>query len=161
MGEPAHIFTAGDVQDITGVTYAQIGYGRESGLIKPSIRPASGKGSGALYSLTDCYLMALWIEIGAKVGMTAQNTRTVLEFLRRPDALDVDRFPFLVVHEYDQEPTPMRGEEVAALFTEESSHPAWVVLNIRAVVLRVREGLAKLMEKRASWGPYGSLTDDD
>jgi DNA-binding transcriptional MerR regulator len=163
MGETGHIFPATDVMKIAEVTYPQLGYARQAGLVLPSIRPAGGKGSGALYSFVDVVQIAVLIDLGQFAGMTAQHTRKVLEYLRRPDALDVERFPFLVVHEYDQAPLPMVADEVRALFTAEDAHPVRVVINLRAVMTRLRARLAELLAEQAEQaarGNYGSFAEE-
>jgi DNA-binding transcriptional MerR regulator len=79
-----HVYTAADIKQIYKLTQKQIDDLDKSNVIKPSIRPAQGKGSQRLYSFEDLLafrfikqlLDAHW---SMKIIKTAiQNLRTIL-----------------------------------------------------------------------------------
>ena len=48
-----NVFGSAEVSQITGISCRQLAYWDITGLLKPSIRPESGRGSRRLYSIRD------------------------------------------------------------------------------------------------------------
>lgn len=75
-------FTSKAVGKITGVTLRQIGHWDKTGLIKPSIRHATGRGSTRLYSFIDLIQFKVVKQL-KDLGVTIQKLRKSLAFLRK------------------------------------------------------------------------------
>jgi len=48
-------FRTSEVSHVVGATYSQLVYWDKTGLVKPSVKPASGRGSRRLYSIEDIF----------------------------------------------------------------------------------------------------------
>jgi DNA-binding transcriptional MerR regulator len=66
---------------VTGITYRQLDYWARTGLVKPSIRTASGSGTQRLYSFTDVLVLKV-VKRLLDTGVSLQNIRTAVEHLR-------------------------------------------------------------------------------
>jgi DNA-binding transcriptional MerR regulator len=66
---------------VTGITYRQLDYWARTGLVKPSIRTASGSGTQRLYSFTDILVLKV-VKRLLDTGVSLQNIRTAVEHLR-------------------------------------------------------------------------------
>src|SRR5258708_34784465 len=79
-----HVYTAADIKQIYKLTQKQIDDLDKSNVIKPSIRPAQGKGSQRLYSFEDLLAFRFIKQLldthwSMKIIKTAiQNLRTIL-----------------------------------------------------------------------------------
>ena len=73
------------VQQVTGVTYRQLDYWARTGLVSPSIRPASGSGSQRMYAFSDIVVVKV-IRRLLEAGVSLQNVRIAIECLRARDA---------------------------------------------------------------------------
>ncbi len=56
-------FTASDVSKITGISVRRLAYWDDIGLVRPSLKAASGKGSRRLYSLHDLVELTIVAEL--------------------------------------------------------------------------------------------------
>ncbi len=70
------------VGELTGVTPRQIQYWDEEGIIKPSVREPSGRGTVRLYSYLDLIQFRVLKELKDQ-GVSLQKIRRSLDFLRR------------------------------------------------------------------------------
>jgi len=69
-----------------GITYRQLDYWARTGLVEPSIRPASGSGSQRLYSFRDIIALKI-VKRLLDTGVSLQNIRIAVGYLRaRGDA---------------------------------------------------------------------------
>src|SRR5690606_1837121 len=64
-----------------GITYRQLDYWARTGLVEPSIRPASGSGSQRLYSFRDLVVLRV-VKSLLEAGVSLQNIRKAIETLR-------------------------------------------------------------------------------
>jgi DNA-binding transcriptional MerR regulator len=69
------------IHDIFGIPLSALHYWDRTGLIKPSLRPAAGRGSKRLYSFRDL-VQLLVVSRLRKVGISLQRTRKCLAYLR-------------------------------------------------------------------------------
>jgi len=75
-------FNAKQVRELAGITKKQVVYWDSKGLVKPSIRPAAGRGSQRLYSYVD--LLALRTVKGLRdQGVSLQKIRKCVSYLRK------------------------------------------------------------------------------
>ncbi len=80
-------FTITEVSRIVGVSRRQLAYWDETGLLSPSMRAASGKGSRRLYSLQDIIELKILLRL-LKSSMSLQRIRTSFHFIReQPEPL--------------------------------------------------------------------------
>ncbi|MGH2828985.1 MAG: MerR family transcriptional regulator [Actinomycetota bacterium] len=63
-----------------GITYRQLDYWARTGLVKPSVRGATGSGSQRLYSFTDVVHLKI-IKRLLDAGVSLQQTRKAIEYL--------------------------------------------------------------------------------
>ena len=64
-----------------GITYRQLDYWARTGLVEPSIRPASGSGTQRLYSFRDILVLKI-VKRLLDTGVSLQNIRTAVQHLR-------------------------------------------------------------------------------
>jgi DNA-binding transcriptional MerR regulator len=80
-------FTTTEVSRIVGASRHQLAYWDETGLLSPSLRAASGKGSRRLYSLQDIIELKILLRL-LKSPLSLQRIRTSFRFIReRPEPL--------------------------------------------------------------------------
>ena len=81
-------FSSAEVSEITGITQRQLAYWDSVGLVKPSIRPASGRGSRRLYSVRDLVELKIIIRLLGN-SLTLQRVRSSLQFIKAlPEPLE-------------------------------------------------------------------------
>lgn len=87
--EPQRAYDSASVCRIVGLTARQIQYWDETGLVKPSASPATGRGSRRLYSFLDLVRLSVVRRL-LEHGLTAQKIRRSLSCLREayPEVLD-------------------------------------------------------------------------
>ena len=64
-----------------GITYRQLDYWARTGLVEPTIRPATGSGTQRLYSFRDILVLKI-VKRLLDTGVSLQNIRTAVEQLR-------------------------------------------------------------------------------
>jgi DNA-binding transcriptional MerR regulator len=64
-----------------GISYRQLDYWARTGLVEPSIRPASGSGSQRLYSFRDLVVLRV-VKSLLEAGVSLQNIRKAIDTLR-------------------------------------------------------------------------------
>ncbi|MFH1381607.1 MAG: MerR family transcriptional regulator [Chloroflexota bacterium] len=80
-------FTTREVSHIVGASPRRLAYWDKTGLLSPSLGPASGRGSRRLYSLQDIIELKLLLRL-LKSSMSLQRVRASLRFIReRPEPL--------------------------------------------------------------------------
>jgi DNA-binding transcriptional MerR regulator len=71
-----------------GITYRQLDYWARTGLVEPSVRPASGSGSQRLYGFRDILALKI-VKRLLDTGISLQQIRTAVAYLREQAAGDV------------------------------------------------------------------------
>jgi DNA-binding transcriptional MerR regulator len=66
---------------VAGITYRQLDYWARTGLIQPSIRPATGSGTMRLYSFQDVLVLKV-VKRLLDTGVSLQNIRVAIDHLR-------------------------------------------------------------------------------
>lgn len=77
-----------------GITYRQLDYWARTGLLEPSIRPASGSGSQRLYSFRDILVLKV-VKRLLDTGVSLQNIRTAVVHLRNHGVDDLARITLM------------------------------------------------------------------
>ena len=75
-------FNADTVQRLTGITYRQLDYWDKTGLVRPSIRSAQGKGSRRVYSFPDVVEVRVVSRMLAS-GVSLPTARKAVRYLTR------------------------------------------------------------------------------
>jgi len=65
-----------------GITYRQLDYWARTGLVEPSVRPASGSGTQRLYSFRDILVLKV-VKRLLDTGVSLQNIRKAVDHLRQ------------------------------------------------------------------------------
>jgi DNA-binding transcriptional MerR regulator len=73
---------------VAGITYRQLDYWARTGLISPSIRPATGSGTMRLYSFQDVLVLKV-VKRLLDSGVSLQNIRVAIEHLRNQGIEDL------------------------------------------------------------------------
>ncbi len=73
-----------------GVTYRQLDYWARTGLVEPSVRPATGSGTQRLYSFRDILLLKI-IKRLLDAGVSLQQIRSAVQHLRERGTDDLTR----------------------------------------------------------------------
>lgn len=66
---------------VAGISYRQLDYWARTGLVEPSIRPATGSGTQRMYSFQDVLVLKV-VKRLLDTGVSLQNIRTAIEHLR-------------------------------------------------------------------------------
>jgi DNA-binding transcriptional MerR regulator len=71
-----------------GITYRQLDYWARTGLVEPSVRPATGSGSQRLYSFRDILVLKI-VKRLLDTGVSLHQIRTAVEHLREGGVEDL------------------------------------------------------------------------
>jgi len=74
-------FRASEVAHLVGATYSQLVYWDKTGLVSPSLRAASGKGSRRLYSVEDIFELKILMKL-LDSSLPLQRIRLSFRFIR-------------------------------------------------------------------------------
>lgn len=77
-----------------GITYRQLDYWARTGLVEPSIRPASGSGTQRLYSFRDILVLRI-VKRLIDTGVSLANIRTAVEHLEKRGGDDLSRITLM------------------------------------------------------------------
>jgi len=77
-----------------GITYRQLDYWARTGLVEPSVRPASGSGSQRLYGFRDILVLRV-VKRLLDTGISLQQIRSAVTYLREHGAGDVARITLM------------------------------------------------------------------
>ena len=74
-------FRTSEVSHVVGVTYSQLVYWDKTGLVSPSLRAASGRGSRRLYSVEDIFELKILMKL-LDSSLSLQRIRSSFRFIR-------------------------------------------------------------------------------
>jgi len=74
-------FRTSEVSHVVGATYSQLVYWDKTGLVKPSVKPASGRGSRRLYSIEDIFELKILVKL-LDSSLSLQRIRSSFQFIR-------------------------------------------------------------------------------
>jgi DNA-binding transcriptional MerR regulator len=77
-----------------GITYRQLDYWARTGLVEPSVRPASGSGSQRLYGFRDILVLRV-VKRLLDTGISLQQIRSAVSYLREHGASDLARITLM------------------------------------------------------------------
>lgn len=77
-----------------GISYRQLDYWARTGLVEPSVRPASGSGTQRLYSFRDILLLKV-VKRLLDTGVSLQNIRTAVSHLRERGVADLTQMTLM------------------------------------------------------------------
>ena len=77
-----------------GITYRQLDYWARTGLVEPSIRPASGSGTQRLYSFRDILVLRI-VKRLIDTGVSLANIRTAVAHLEQRGGEDLSRITLM------------------------------------------------------------------
>jgi DNA-binding transcriptional MerR regulator len=75
-------FRISEVSHVVGATYNQLVYWDKTGLVSPSLRAASGRGSRRLYSVEDIFELKILMKL-LESSVSLQRIRSSFRFIRR------------------------------------------------------------------------------
>lgn len=85
MGDVSSAFNHVSVERIAGVTHRQLVHWDKTGLVRPSLRQASGRGSRRVYAFDDVVEIRVVATL-REAGVSLQAIRKAVQFLRRHHA---------------------------------------------------------------------------
>jgi len=74
-------FRISEVSCVVGATQNQLVYWDKTGLVKPSVRSASGRGSRRLYSIEDIFELKILVKL-LNSSLSLQRIRSSFQFIR-------------------------------------------------------------------------------
>lgn len=77
-----------------GITYRQLDYWARTGLVEPSIQPATGSGSQRLYGFRDILVLKI-VKRLLDTGVSLQNIRAAVDHLRTRGVSDLERITLM------------------------------------------------------------------
>lgn len=79
---------------VAGITYRQLDYWARTGLVEPTVRPASGSGTHRLYSFQDILVLKV-VKRLLDTGVSLQQIRTAVTHLRERGVEDLARITLM------------------------------------------------------------------
>jgi DNA-binding transcriptional MerR regulator len=79
---------------VAGITYRQLDYWARTGLVEPSIRPATGSGTQRLYSFRDILVLKI-VKRLLDTGVSLQQIRTAVGHLRSQGVEDLSNITLM------------------------------------------------------------------
>ena len=74
-------FRISEVSRVVGASQSQLSYWDKTGLVSPSVRPASGRGSRRLYSIEDIFELKILVKL-LNSSLSLQRIRSSFQFIR-------------------------------------------------------------------------------
>jgi len=74
-------FRIGEVARVVGATKGQLAYWDKTGLVRPSVKSATGRGSRRLYSVEDIFELKILVKL-LDSSMSLQRIRSSFRFIR-------------------------------------------------------------------------------
>lgn len=74
-------FRTSEVSHVTGASYSQLVYWDRTGLVKPSVRAAGGRGRRRLYSIEDIFELKILMKLLGS-SLSLQRIRSSFRFIR-------------------------------------------------------------------------------
>ena len=74
-------FRISEVSRVVGTSQSQLSYWDKTGLVRPSVRPASGRGSRRLYSIEDIFELKILVKL-LNSSLSLQRIRSSFQFIR-------------------------------------------------------------------------------
>jgi len=74
-------FRISEVSRVVGTSQSQLSYWDKTGLVSPSVRPASGRGSRRLYSIEDIFELKILVKL-LDSSLSLQRIRSSFQFIR-------------------------------------------------------------------------------
>ena len=74
-------FRISEVSRVVGASQSQLVYWDKTGLVSPSVRPASGRGSRRLYSIEDIFELKILVKL-LNSSLSLQRIRSSFQFIR-------------------------------------------------------------------------------
>jgi len=74
-------FRISEVSRAVGASQSQLSYWDKTGLVSPSVRPASGRGSRRLYSIEDIFELKILVKL-LNSSLSLQRIRSSFQFIR-------------------------------------------------------------------------------
>ena len=98
---------------IAGITYRQLDYWARTGLVEPSIKPATGSGTHRLYSFRDILVLKV-VKRLLDTGVSLQQIRTAVTALRERGVEDLAQMPTETLEPGESDDVPeVEGDELA------------------------------------------------
>ena len=79
---------------VVGITYRQLDYWARTGLVEPTVRPATGSGTARLYGFRDILELKV-VKRLLDTGVSLQQIRTAIEYLRTRGLGDLTRITLM------------------------------------------------------------------
>ncbi|MDH7578437.1 MAG: MerR family transcriptional regulator [Bacillota bacterium] len=137
-------FRTSEVSRLTGLTPRQLDHWDRTGLLKPSLAGAAGKGSTRFYSFLDVVQLRVARELRA-AGVSLQALRQVIEYLRAEGLKQPLAEAKLVVSGSDI--LLVRGQsELVSVLNAPGQGVLQLVLDLPRMVKKVEQEIAKLKE---------------
>lgn len=87
-------FSGRRAAEIVGITYRQLDYWARTGLVEPTVRPASGSGTQRLYGFRDILVLRV-VKRLLDSGVSLQQIRTAVKHLRERGVEDLSRITLM------------------------------------------------------------------
>jgi len=135
------------VSEVTGASTSQLNHWDAKGLVKPSIRPATGRGSRRLYSYADLVAIQLVKRLRDQ-EVSLQRIRRCVQYLRRhlPDIVEPLGYCTLLTDGH--EIYLIEDEKTLRATVKRQGQKAWLELSIAGIDQELRARIVQLGEKK-------------
>ena len=141
-------FNTKQAGEITGATARKIRYWDSRGLVRPSVSPASGRGSRRLYSYSDLVAVQA-VQRLREQEVSLQRIRKCVQYLRRhlPDTSKPLTYCTLLTD--GDEVYLVENEKTLRATVRQHGQKAWLALSIAGIDRQLRERIVRLGQKRS------------
>lgn len=138
-------FRTSEVAKVTGLTRRQLDHWDRTGLFRPGLAPAEGRGSARFYSFQDVVQLRVAKEL-REAGVSLQALRKVVEYLRKAGGLDAPLAEARLVVSGGDVLLLNGREELVSVLSAPGQGVLRIVLDLPKVVEELREEVRKLLQ---------------
>lgn len=137
-------FTTAQVRALTGLTVRQINYFDQTGLLRPSLQQAKGKGSSRYYSFRDLIALKTIAVLRDKGGVSLQAIRKAVEYIQTIEGKMLSEVVLAVMGDDIVKIEKQDQEQMVSLVTSLVKHPGQLIylfIDVASITLQIEEAL--------------------
>lgn len=137
-------FTTSQVKQLTGLTTRQLNYYDKTGLLRPSIQRASGKGTIRYYSFRDVVALRMIAALREKGGASLQAIRSAVNYLQTVEGKALSEVVLAVQGDDIVKLEQQDPEKMVSLVTSLVKTPGQVVyifINVSQIVREIEDAI--------------------
>jgi len=137
-------FTTAQVKQLTGLTTRQLNYYDKTGLLRPSIQRASGKGTIRYYSFRDVVALRMIAALREKGGASLQAVRAAVNYLQTVEGKALSEVVLAVQGDDIVKLEQHDPEKMVSLVTSLVKNPGqlvYIFINVGQIVREIEDAI--------------------